>query len=43
MRLIKQGAVTVNNEKVDSPDTKFVKGNYLIKAGKRKFVKINPL
>lgn len=43
MRLIKQGAVTVNNEKVDSPDTKFIKGNYLIKAGKRKFVKINPL
>ena len=43
MRLIKQGAVTVNNEKVDSPDTKFIKGDYLIKAGKRKFVKINPL
>ena len=43
MRLIKQGAVSVNNKKVDSPDTKCIKGDYLIKAGKRKFVKINPL
>lgn len=43
MRLIKQGAVSVDNEKIDNPDTKFIRGDYLIKAGKRKFVKISPL
>jgi tyrosyl-tRNA synthetase len=40
MRLIKQGAVSVNNAKIDNPDMKFAKGDYLIKSGKRKFVQI---
>jgi len=43
MRLIKQGAVSVNGEKVGDPDIKLVKGDYIIKAGKRNFVKIRPL
>ncbi len=43
MRLIKQGAVNVDNEKVDNPDAKLAKGDYIIKAGKRKFVRIRPL
>jgi len=42
MRLIKQGAVSVDNDRVDSPDRKLVRGEYLIKSGKRKFVKIKP-
>lgn len=40
LRLIKQGAVQIDNEKVTDPDKKLSKGNYLIKAGKRKFVKV---
>ncbi len=43
MRLIKQGAVSVDNERVDNPDAKFIKGDFLIKAGKRKFMRIKPL
>jgi tyrosyl-tRNA synthetase len=43
MRLIKQGAVNISNEKVDNPDAKLAKGDYVIKAGKRKFVRIKPL
>lgn len=42
MRLIKQGAVSVDNAKVDNPDHKLPAGEYLIKAGKRKFTKIIP-
>ena len=42
MRLIKQGAVHVDNIKIDNPDTTFKKGNYLIKAGKRKFIRVIP-
>jgi len=42
IRLIKQGAVNVGNEKVDDPDAKLAKGDYIIKAGKRKFVRIKP-
>ncbi|MGO9378292.1 MAG: tyrosine--tRNA ligase [Dissulfurispiraceae bacterium] len=42
MRLIKQGAVSVDNKRVDNHDTKFIKGEYLIKAGKRKFIRIRP-
>ena len=42
MRLIKQSAVSVDNDRVDSPDRKLVRGEYLIKSGKRKFVKIKP-
>lgn len=41
MRLIKQGGVTVNEQKVDDPDTKLPAGSYLFKVGKRKFLKIS--
>lgn len=40
MRLIKQGAVQIDNQKVSDSDMKLGRGNYLIKAGKRKFAKI---
>ena len=40
IRLIKQGGVSVNGEKWDDPDKKLFKGEYLLKAGKRKFLKI---
>ncbi|MDX9714118.1 MAG: tyrosine--tRNA ligase [Dissulfurispiraceae bacterium] len=43
MRLIKQGGVSVDEKKVDNPDAKLVKGEYIIKAGKRKFAKIKPV
>ncbi len=42
MRLIKQGAVTVGNDKIEKPDTRLPEGAYIIKAGKRKFIKIEP-
>ena len=42
MRLIKQGAVSIDEEKVDDPNIKIAKGSYLIKVGKRKFVRIVP-
>ncbi len=41
MRLIKQGGVTVNEQKVDDPDMKLTAGNYLFKVGKRKFLQIS--
>lgn len=40
MRLIKQGAVSVDDQKITDPQKTFQKGNYLIKAGKRKFIKV---
>lgn len=40
IRLIKQRAVQIDNQKVSGPDMKLGKGNYLIKAGKRKFIRI---
>jgi len=42
MRLIKQGAVSIDEQKIDDPNKKIAKGNYLIKAGKRKFIRIVP-
>ena len=39
-RLIKQGGVTIDDQKCDDPDAKLKKGSYLFKAGKRKFLKI---
>ncbi|RJQ15025.1 MAG: tyrosine--tRNA ligase [Nitrospiraceae bacterium] len=42
IRLIKQGGVTVNNEKWSDPDKKLPQGEYLLKAGKRRFLKIVP-
>lgn len=40
VRLIKQGGVSVNNEKFDDPDKNLPAGNYLLKVGKRRFLKI---
>lgn len=40
IRLIKQGAVKVNDQKIDDPDIRLKKGEYVIKAGKRRFVKV---
>jgi tyrosyl-tRNA synthetase len=40
MRLIKQGGVTVNDQKVDDPDSKLPPGRYLFKVGKRKFLRV---
>lgn len=40
IRLINQKAVSINNQKVSDPDMRLKKGDYLIKAGKRKFVRI---
>lgn len=42
IRLIKQGSVKINDIIVANPDSKLVKGDYIIKAGKRKFIKIVP-
>ncbi|TNF53761.1 tyrosine--tRNA ligase [bacterium] len=39
-RLIKQGAVSVNGEKWNSPDKNLPEGEYLLKVGKRRFLKI---
>ena len=40
MRLIRQGGVTVDDQKVDDPDAKLPAGNYLFKVGKRKFLRV---
>lgn len=40
MRLIRQGGVTVNEQKMDNPDAKLPAGVYLFKVGKRKFLTI---
>lgn len=42
MRLIKQGGVTVNDQKLDDPDAKLPAGTYLFKVGKRKFLRVSP-
>jgi tyrosyl-tRNA synthetase len=39
-RLLNQGAVNVNNEKIQSINFKFDKGEFILKVGKRKFAKI---
>jgi len=41
IRLINQGAVSVNGRKWDDPDKKLLKGEYLLKVGKRKFLKVS--
>ncbi len=43
LRLIKQGALTVNGDRANDPDGKLPRGNYLFKVGKRKFMKIIPV
>lgn len=40
MRLVKQGAVSVDGEKVGDKDFSLVTGSYLIKCGKRRFLKL---
>jgi len=40
MRLIKQGGVFIDDKKCGNPDAKLKKGDYLFKAGKRKFLRI---
>ncbi|MFN3479285.1 MAG: tyrosine--tRNA ligase [Thermodesulfovibrionales bacterium] len=42
VRLIKQGAVLINDTKVLDPDRKIPEGEYVFKVGKRKFLKIKP-
>jgi tyrosyl-tRNA synthetase len=41
IRLIKQGAVKVDDDRIDRPDLNLKAGSYLIRAGKRKFVKVS--
>jgi tyrosyl-tRNA synthetase len=40
MRLIKQGGVSIDDKKIENPDTKLGRGDYIIKAGKRKFASV---
>ncbi|MDI6744625.1 MAG: tyrosine--tRNA ligase [Thermodesulfovibrionales bacterium] len=40
VRLIKQGGVLIDDKKCDNPDAKLKKGDYLFKAGKRKFYRV---
>jgi tyrosyl-tRNA synthetase len=40
MRLIKQGGVSVNEKKVSDAKENFIKGEYLFKVGKRRFLKV---
>ena len=42
IRLIKQGGVSINDIKHTDADAKLIKGDYLFKAGKRKFLRIIP-
>jgi tyrosyl-tRNA synthetase len=40
IRLIEQGAVRVNNEQIMNSDIKLKAGEYIVKVGKRRFIKI---
>ena len=40
IRLMKQNAVRINNELVNNSDTKLKKGDYIIKVGKKKFLRV---
>ena len=40
MRMIKQGAVSVDGEKITDKDLKLKSGSYLLKVGKRKFLQL---
>lgn len=42
-RLIKQGAVKIDDRKWPSADDKLPRGSYLVKAGKRRFLSIKPV
>ena len=41
-RLIKQGGVELDGERVKDPELRLPPGSYLIKAGKRKYVRVKP-
>jgi tyrosyl-tRNA synthetase len=41
IRLIKQGGVTINAKKYADPDGKLLRGSYLFKVGKRRFMRVN--
>ena len=40
IRLMKQGGVSINGKRWDDPDKKLPQGEYLLKAGKRRFLKV---
>jgi tyrosyl-tRNA synthetase len=40
VRLIKQGGLKIDEKKIEDPDIKIPRGNYIFKSGRRKFVKI---
>ncbi|MBI5188784.1 MAG: tyrosine--tRNA ligase, partial [Nitrospirae bacterium] len=40
IRLIKQGGVMINGKRYNDPDGKLVRGSYLFKVGKRRFLRI---
>lgn len=40
VRLIKQGGVSLNGERLTDPDKRFSKGEHLLKVGKRRFLRI---
>lgn len=42
IRLIKQGAVSIAGEKWTDPDAPLPSGEFLLKAGKRRFLKVQP-
>lgn len=42
VRLIRQGAVNINDVRVSDPDRKIPEGEYIFKVGKRRFLKIKP-
>ncbi len=42
IRLVRQGAVRVDDARIDDPDHRLRPGSYIIKAGKRKFCRITP-
>ena len=41
IRLIKQGAVRLNNEQISDPQIKIKKGEYILKVGKRRFIRVD--
>lgn len=40
VRLIKQGGILIDGRRLDNPDMKLARGEYLFKVGKRKFIRI---
>lgn len=43
VRLIKQGGLKINEKKIDNPESRLPRGEYIFKAGKRKFIRIKAL